>query len=154
MLVFIFPGEPGQLGMGMLIVFAFLVMQLVLQPYATSDLNNMQSVSQISLMLTLLVGIMMVIEGYIARELEFISSGPWGIVDAGQTSLRELNRAIFSFVSVLVNIFTMCAPALVVGNRIYQGMGTREEVLASAKTQVNLEITHRCCLGLSLTDFV
>lgn len=136
-LVFIFPGEPAQLGVGMLIVFFFLVLQLRLQPCATKDLNNMQAVSQISLMLTLFVGLMLVIERYIQRELDLLAAGPWGVVDSAQIHIRELNKLIFTYIGVGVNLFTMTAPPLLIASRIYLGLGSREEIIAKAKSKMN-----------------
>jgi len=135
-LVFVFPGEPGQLGTGMLIVFAFLVMQLLQQPCATADLNNMQAISQSSLMLTLFVGLMTVIDKYIEREQLQISEGPWAFVDAGQSSVRELNRLLFTIIGVAVNLFTMSGPPLLIARKMYNEMGTREEVIKRMRDQV------------------
>jgi hypothetical protein len=125
-----------QLGVGLVIVFGFLVLQLRLQPCATKDLNNMQAISQISLMLTLFVGLMLVIERYIQHELDLLASGPWGVMDKAQMRIRELNKFIFTYIGIGVNVFTMCAPPLLIVSRIYLGLGTREEMLAKAKTQM------------------
>ena len=109
-LVFIFPGEPAQIGIGLLIVFAFLVLHLLLEPYATVDLNNMQTVSQASLLLTLFVGLMLVIDKFMQKELDLAASGAWGLVDFGQASLLQLNRMIFSYVGT--GFHPLLAPCL------------------------------------------
>jgi hypothetical protein len=136
-LVFIFPGEPAQLGVGLLIVFVFLVLQLILQPCATRDLNHMQSVSLITLMLTLLVGLMRVIDKYISKELDFMASGPWGMLYASGSSLGSLNRKVFTFIGVSVNAFTMCAPAFLIARRLYNEMGSFGAMIQKGKTFVS-----------------
>jgi hypothetical protein len=136
-LVFIFPGEPAQLGVGLLIVFYFLVWHLLLQPFATTDLNRMQAVSQISLMLTLFVGIMLIIDKYMQRELELLTSGPWGFVDSGQAYLQELNRTIFLMMGIAVNVFAMCGTPILMAIQIFRGLGTPQEMLTKARDQVN-----------------
>ena len=135
-LVFIFPGEPAQLGVGLLIIFAFLVLQLIHQPCATRDLNHMQSVSLITLMLTLLVGLMRVIDKYIQKELNFMASGPWGMLYTDGSSLGNLNRQIFTFIGVSVNTFTMCAPAVLVARRLYAEMGSFGAMIEKGQSQV------------------
>jgi hypothetical protein len=127
-----------QLGVGLLIVFFFLVWHLLLQPFATTDLNRMQTAAQISLLLTLFVGIMLIIDKYMEREFELLASGPWGMVDSGAAYLQELNRAIFTMIGVAVNVFTMCATPLLMANKMYKGMGSREQMITKARDQVKL----------------
>lgn len=135
-LVFIFPGEPAQIGIGLLIVFAFLVLHLLLKPFATPDLNNMQTVSQVSLLLTLFVGLMLVVDKYMQKELDLAASGAWGLVDLGQASLLQLNRLMFSYMGTGVNIFTMMAPPLLMARKFYLGLGTRQQMIEKARNQL------------------
>ena len=159
-LVFIFPGEPAQIGVGLLIVFAFLVLNLLLQPFATADLNNMQTVSQVSLLLTLFVGLMLVIDKYMQKELDLAASGAWGLVDLGQASLLQLNRLMFSLMGTGVNVFTMLAPPLLMIRKFYLGLGTRQQMVEKARNQVqelrdsikSIVTTARGMLGFKTPD--
>ena len=51
--------------------------------------------------------------------------------------LQELNRAIFTMIGVAVNVFTMCATPLLMANKMYKGMGSREQMITKARDQVN-----------------
>ena len=48
LLIFVFPGEPSQLGVGLLVALFALVAHLSYLPYTTVDLNRMAAVSQVS----------------------------------------------------------------------------------------------------------
>lgn len=110
LLVFISPGQPAQLGCALLITLFFLFAHLILQPFATPDLNNMQAVSQGSLTLTLFVGLMMIIDAYIKKEADIAQAGEWGI--DGTDPMQEMNHLIFSMIAVVVNMTTMIIPPL------------------------------------------
>ena len=47
LLIFVFPGEPSQLGVGLLVALFALIAHLSYLPYTTVDLNRMAAVSQV-----------------------------------------------------------------------------------------------------------
>ena len=52
-LVFVMPGTTGQLAMGSMITFLFLLLNLFWQPYCSPDLNSLASISLIAQFATL-----------------------------------------------------------------------------------------------------
>jgi hypothetical protein len=126
LLIFISPGEPAQLGAGLLITLFFLFAHLILQPFSTPDLNQMQAVSQGSLVLTLFVGLIMIINGYMRKEQKAAASGPWGVdlVDP----MFEMNDFLFSTMAVVVNVTTMIIPPLLMFKNLRSSLPNPKEV--------------------------
>jgi len=104
LLIFISPGEPAQVACALFITLFFLFVHTSLRPFATRDLNHMQAVSQGSLMLTLIVGLMMIIGGYKRKEQEAAAAGRWALEIPDP--LFETNQFIFELISVTVNLTT------------------------------------------------
>jgi hypothetical protein len=126
LLVFISPGEPAQLGVALLITLFFLFAHLILQPFCTPDLNQMQAVSQASLALTLFVGLMTIIDAYIKTEADLAASGPWGLEI--KDPVQEMNRLIFSLFAVCVNFTTMALPPLLMMKNLRERMPNIRDV--------------------------
>ena len=126
LLIFISPGEPAQMGVALLVTLFFLIANLILQPFATPDLNQMQAVSQGSLTLTLFVGLMMIIDAYIAKEQQAAASGPWGLSQIDPTF--EMNHFIFSFMAVVVNMTTMVIPPLMMFKNMRSSLPSPKDV--------------------------
>ena len=126
LLIFVSPGEPAQLGVALLITLFFLCAHLILQPFSTTDLNNMQTVSQTSLTLTLFVGLIMIIDAFVEKEADLASSGPWG--QQTKNALQELNHFIFSMMAVTVNLATMVVPPLLMLKNLRQTLPSPGEV--------------------------
>lgn len=72
------------------------------QPFTTADLNRMAGVSQTSLVLTLFVGLMTIIDTYIVREAKLAASGPWG--DDEEDFMAAANRAVLSVLCMCVQV--------------------------------------------------
>ena len=108
--VLIMPGEPAQVASSLFITLFFLFAHTGLQPFATRDLNMMQAVSQGSLMLTLIVGLMMIIGGYKRQEQEAAASGKWASDETDP--LFETNQFIFEVIAITVNMTTTITPPL------------------------------------------
>jgi len=134
LLIFVSPGEPAQLGCAMLITLFFLCIHLILQPFSTRDLNNMQAVSQASLTLTLFVGLIMIIDGYIEKEAALAQSGRWG--QAVRNTLQELNHFIFSTMAVTVNLTTMVVPPLLMMKNLRASLPTPAAVLLIISSKI------------------
>ena len=62
------------------------------------------------MVLTLFVGMMMIIMRYMEREAALAAAGPWGA--DSKDRMAETNKAIFSFIAVWINMFTMGLPPL------------------------------------------
>ena len=112
LLLFLSPGEPAQLGWGFLITIFFLFLHLQQLPFATSDLNNIQAVTQGALALTLFVGIMLQVDGYMKKDMDLAGRGYWG--NPISDPMMEMNRKIFSMMAVVVNIVTFVIPLWIV----------------------------------------
>ena len=135
LLVFISPGEPAQLGVALLITLFFLFAHLMLQPFATEDLNRMQAISQASLSMTLFVGLMMIIDGYIQKEADFAASGPWG-ADGVVDAMQEMNRLIFSLFAVVVNFTTLVLPPLLMAKNLIHSLPDPRDVPALIRAKI------------------
>jgi len=127
LLVFISPGEPAQLGVALLITLFFLFAQLILQPFSTPELNQMQAISQASLTMTLFVGLMMIIDAYTKKESDLAASGFWGVDQAD--SMQEIKRLIFSLFAVIVNFTTMVLPPLLMAKNLTESLPNPSQVL-------------------------
>jgi hypothetical protein len=94
-LVFIKPGTPGQMSVGAMITFVFLLLGLFWRPFCSSTLNNLNSGTLIAQFCTLYAGIM----------IAFLDAmtGQGGGDDS-------LDRAIMSFMVVAVNGVALCWP--------------------------------------------
>jgi hypothetical protein len=97
-LVFIRPGTPGQLSVGAMITFFFLLLGLFLRPFCSSSLNNLNTGTLIAQFLTLFVGIMIVI----------LDDMPAGTSEAGGDD--RLDRDIMSFMVFAVNVVALAWP--------------------------------------------
>jgi len=95
-LVFIRPGTPGQLCVGAMITFFFLLLGLFWRPFCSSILNNLNNGTLIAQFLTLFVGIM-------KERLDVIPAGTGGGDDS-------LDGAIMSFMVVAVNCVALGWP--------------------------------------------
>jgi hypothetical protein len=95
-LVFIRPGTPGQLSVGAMITFFFLLLGLFWRPFCSSILNNLNNGTLIAQFLTLFVGIM-------KERLDVIPAGTGGGDDS-------LDRDIMSFMVVAVNCVALGWP--------------------------------------------
>ena len=126
LLIFISPGEPAQLGAGLLITLFFLFAHLILQPFSTPDLNQMQAVSQGSLVLTLFVGLILIINGYMRKEQQAAASGPWGVDQADP--MFEMNSLLFSYMATVVNVTTMIIPPLLILKNLRGSLPNPKEV--------------------------
>jgi len=138
LLVLISPGEPAQLGVALLITLFFLFAHLTLQPFCNRQLNQMQAVSQLSLALTLFVGLMTIIDVYMKKEADRAASGPWGV--AQENSVHELNRKIFAMIAICVNVTTFLLPALLMLNALTEFFPKPSD--AKRKVLVMLGIVH------------
>jgi hypothetical protein len=137
-LVLISPGEPAQLGVALLITLFFLFAHLILQPFCNRQLNQMQASSQISLALTLFVGLMTIIDVYMKKEVDLAASGPWGV--ARENSVHELNRKIFAMIAICVNVTTFLLPVLLMLNGLTEYFPKPSDV--KRKVLVMLGIVH------------
>jgi hypothetical protein len=126
LLIFIAPGDPAQLAAGLLITLFFLFAHLLLQPFSTPDLNQMQAVSQGSLVLTLFVGLITIINGYMKKEQRAAASGPWGVDQVDP--MFEMNNFIFSTMAVVVNVTTMILPPLLMFKNLRSSLPNPKEV--------------------------
>jgi hypothetical protein len=137
-LVLISPGEPAQLGVALLITLFFLFAHFILQPFCNQQLNQMQAVSQVSLALTLFVGLMTIIDVYTKKEADLAASGPWGV--AQENSVHELNREIFAMIAIGVNVTTFLLPLLLMLNGLTEYFPNPSD--AKRKVLVMLGIVH------------
>jgi hypothetical protein len=96
-LVFIKPGTPGQMSVGSMITFFFLLLGLFWRPFCSSTLNNLNSGTLIAQFCTLFVGIM----------ITLLDAMPAG---TGQGEGDSLDRAIMAFMVVAVNGFALSWP--------------------------------------------
>jgi hypothetical protein len=126
LLIFISPGDPAQLAAGLLITLFFLFAHLLLQPFSTPDLNQMQAVSQGSLVLTLFVGLITIINAYMKKEQQAAASGPWGVDQVDP--MFEINNLIFSTMAVVVNVTTMIIPPLLMFKNLRSSLPNPKEV--------------------------
>jgi hypothetical protein len=99
-LVFIKPGTPGQMSVGAMITFFFLLLGLFWRPFCSSILNSLNNGTLIAQFLTLFVGIMIVL----------LDAMPAGTSQAGGDD--RLDRVIMSFMVVAVNGVALAWPFL------------------------------------------
>jgi hypothetical protein len=96
-LVFIKPGTPGQLSVGAMITFSFLILALNYRPFCTSTLNSLNSMTLIAQFCTLFVGIM----------IALLDASP-----AQEGADDRFDRAIMTVMVMLINGATMVWPFL------------------------------------------
>ncbi len=97
-LVFIKPGTPGQMSVGAMITFFFLLLGLFLRPFCSSSLNTLNTGTLIAQFCTLFVGIMITL-------LDAMKSG-----SAQGGGDESLDRAIMAFMVVTVNGVALAWP--------------------------------------------
>jgi hypothetical protein len=105
-LVFIKPGTPGQMSVGAMITFVFLLLGLFLLPFCSSTLNNLNTGTLIAQFCTLFVGIM----------IALLDAMPAGTGQGGGDD--SLDRAIMSFMVVAVNGVALSWPFI---HKVFSG---------------------------------
>jgi hypothetical protein len=120
-LVFIKPGTPGQLSVGAMITFFFLLLGLFWRPFCSSTLNNLNSGTLIAQFCTLFVGIMIAL-------LDAIPGG----TSRGDDSI---DRAIMSFMVVAVNAVALGWPFV---HKVLSGK-------LADYYQMTKDVYHWCC---------
>jgi len=96
-LVFIYPESPAQMATGAMISFAFLMANVIKQPYCTDDLNLLKAMSLFAQFITLFCGIM----------ISFIQS-----VDTVGDADQQLDFAVVSFMMVVTNVSVILLPII------------------------------------------
>jgi hypothetical protein len=119
-MVFIIPGTPGQLSVGAMITFLFLLIGLFWRPFCSSNLNNLSSGTLIAEFCTLFVGIMIVV----------LDAMP--VQGGGDDSL---DRSIMSFTVVAVHGVALGWPFLrwVLSGKL------------ADYYEMNMDVYHCCC---------
>ena len=120
-LVFIKPGTPGQLSVGAMTTFFFLLLGLFWRPFCSSTLNNLNSGTLIAQFCTLFVGIMVAL-------LDAMPAG----TSRGDDSI---DRAIMSFMVVAVNGVALAWPFI---HKIASGK-------LAKYYQMTQDVYHWCC---------
>ena len=97
LLNFVRPGTPGQLAVGAMITFVFLVASMLIRPFCSAGLNSLNSMSLVAQFCTLFVGINIAL---------------LDLTQAGQGSSDDTDRAVIVVMVVLVNAATLVWPLL------------------------------------------
>ena len=135
LLVFVMPGEPGQLAAAAMITFCFLIMNLMYQPFCTAGLNSLSSFTLIAQFATLVSQILRLecptrashacvsiamFALCVSRRLIGVScSRPWqfvgimiALLEATPEKKASADRAIIQVMVVLINGATMVWPLM------------------------------------------
>ena len=119
-MVFIRPGTPGQLSVGVMVTFFFLLIGLFWRPFCSSNLNNLSSGTLIAEFCTLFVGIMIVLLDAMPAQ------------GGGDDSL---DRSIMSFMVVAVHGVALGWPFV---HKVLSGK-------LAYYYQMNMDVYHWCC---------
>ena len=141
LLLFVSPGEPAQIGCGLLITLLFLFAQLIFQPFATKPMNQLQTACQVSIAISLFVGMMSRVDQYIQQEAELAASGFWGADTEGGGG-QNVNSVVFSYIASVINVTTLLMPGILVMKGTWSSLRSLSEIWGLLQRQMH-EISHK-----------
>ncbi len=141
LLLFVSPGEPAQIGCGLLITLLFLFAQLIFQPFATKPMNQLQTACQVSIAISLFVGMMSRVDQYIQQEAELAASGFWGADTEGGGG-QNVNSVMFSYIASVINVTTLLLPGILVMKGTWSSLPSLSEIPGLLQRQIH-EISHK-----------
>jgi len=136
LLLFISPGEPAQIGCGLLITLLFLFAQLIFQPFATKPMNQLQTACQLSIAMSLFVGMMSKVDKYIQQEAELAASGFWG-ADTEWGGGQNVNSVAFSYIASVINVTTLLMPGILVMKGTWSSLPSLSEIPGLLQRQIH-----------------
>jgi hypothetical protein len=136
LLLFVSPGEPAQIGCGLLITLFFLFAQLIFQPFATKPMNQLQTACQVSIAISLFVGMMSRVDQYIQQEAELAASGFWGADTEGGGG-QNVNSVVFSYIASVINVTTLLLPGILVMKGTWRSLRSLSEMPGLLQRQIH-----------------